>query len=913
MTFSRQANIPLDHVVAEVAAFPLASETALELGLTSLDANLPPTSDTARLWRRAEKQVLSECAAFSVDEVVAIRDKVWFADNANRTQVPLHVYLGNLSCKFLEARGSVAVPHLIDSERPKEHKNRSVLARQRWRWLAFALPPDLLLAALKPSSPGPANVKLMSPLLEQMLRERGYVETHLHVGAAIDFPLLWTAAIRRIASYAGAGEDRINADSFRSPGAALNEGCLLASWLVRAAIGRFMLAHFLTWGHRHGSFDDFRYSRAAEEWLYSNIGPADISMLFIGLDELINGRMVLSRLPFTFWQGLYAGITGITRVRRIQNRNEAYNADPIARLLQQYGGRDWKPEMRLISAAFAYLNEHPDDITFTKLFWQVVRVRNLFYRHMVQRPMTPGLQWFVRFYGRMSPAKRILSPEVFLESALVLGGIDEGLRALEVRTSPEEDRSSLLQYMQRLDKVSRSLTDFSYQAGREGNLDSSNRNVELGIVYHFTKARGGGARYGIQKAHWRESNADPGAGGKGNPTGYRYARYYNGKRREAEALAWLLHNYPLSLQLVRGLDVCTDELGVPNWVLWPLLRYVRRVADEGSAAARQLRGLTLPTLRLTAHAGEDFVHLLTGLRNVDEVINRFQFREGDRIGHGLALGLEPEDWARRAGRVAIAREERLLDLVWEWSWYGREGGYPGRGRQQFLEHEICQLSDQIFRDIPIPNRARVTPYDLEMLVEDLYNPERLQQVGFPNGQLISEADFESSESPPRLVFLYHYLRNRTVFQRGREIVWVEPISEIESLVNLQVGLRHKLGSQGITVEVNPTSNLLIGDLGDLTKHPLWRLHPPRNDGDAPPVSICIGSDDPLTFASAIRQEYQCLSDAMALSEFSDEETRQWLDRARASGLESRFTLPRKFQMEFHSVCNPSLSTVPLPP
>ena len=104
-------------------------------------------------------------------------------------------------------------------------------------------------------------------------------------------------------------------------------------------------------------------------------------------------------------------------------------------------------------------------------------------------------------------------------------------------------------------------------------------------------------------------------------------------------------------------------------------------------------------------------------------------------------------------------------------------------------------------------------------------------------------------------------------------------------------VRAKLGARGISIEVNPTSNLLIGDMGDLTSHQLWRLRPPRNDGDAPPVSICIGSDNPAVFASNLREEYQWLADAMKLAGLSDEEALQWLDRTRQYGLDSRFTLP----------------------
>ena len=101
------------------------------------------------------------------------------------------------------------------------------------------------------------------------------------------------------------------------------------------------------------------------------------------------------------------------------------------------------------------------------------------------------------------------------------------------------------------------------------------------------------------------------------------------------------------------------------------------------------------------------------------------------------------------------------------------------------------------------------------------------------------------------------------------------------------------------VEVNPTSNLLIGHLEDLTTHPMWRLKPPiRQEHDPPPVGVCIGSDDPLTFNSNLPQEYQCLLDAMLLSgRLSDDQAIQWLDQARRCGLDHRFIIKRSIDLE----------------
>jgi hypothetical protein len=61
--------------------------------------------------------------------------------------------------------------------------------------------------------------------------------------------------------------------------------------------------------------------------------------------------------------------------------------------------------------------------------------------------------------------------------------------------------------------------------------------------------------------------------------------------------------------------------------------------------------------------------------------------------------------------------------------------------------------------------------------------------------------------------------------------------------------------------------------------------------DVSPLSVCIGSDDPLTFATTLPHEFQLLFDALILREYSHEEAMKWIDEARGAGMQSRFTLP----------------------
>jgi hypothetical protein len=871
MSAIRLAPLPIDHVLAEMAVLPLASEAALRLGVTEFDPFLP-NDKTASLWREAEHQILGCFPAFSVDEAVSIRDFFWFGLPGNE-KIPLHTYLRWLAQQFLEVHGHTATPTLPQQRGniagQSESDSKAAQARLAWRWLSFALPPDLLLAALAGNGNHPQEIDLLTQVLERHLHDNGYAEIHQHIGAALEFPLLWACAVKTIR------ESGFKDTAFESPGAEFGEGKQLARWLLRAAIARYVMASFL--GDKSGAHEDFK--SYMKTFVYPKVllelGPVALSSLILSLSDLRAGNIEESRLKFAQLQDLYSLLLGAGFIVKSfpDTLEKIAEIDPISVFLPGASN----PEMRFAALGLDYLDSNLKDQYFAVLFWQAIRVRILFYRHVVQHPMTPGLQWFVRFFDRMRPAKQSIKTPLNVKSAAHLDGLHQGLRSLEFRTAPDVNRSSILQYLKDIDITHHSMP------------------IEMGLVYHFTKNRGDNASKGKHEANWRLSHADPGFYyGKNkktrstNPTGYRYASYYNRKRNEAQALAWVLWHFPCSLGLIRGIDVCTNELGVPTWVLAPLFRYVRETSNSVSAYLYSRCSVPVPSLRVTAHTGEDFIHLLTGLRNVDEAVRRFEMREGDRIGHGVALGVDPIDWCKRTGRIPMPCEDRLFDLSWEWVWYARESINPPPGRAAMLEREIARLSHKIFG-------KPLLPYDIELFVEYLYNEDRLGQLGFPIGPLPKVGLY--GELP--LILLRRYLTEVSVFWKGRETEWVDPQYEGEVLSMLQAELRKKLGQRGIAVEVNPSSNLLIGDMSDLAKHPLWRLRPPPRSGiDAPPVSICIGTDDPLTFATNLRQEYQFVHDALVLSGCSEAEANQWLDEVRKTGLDYRFTLNKDRKPKF---------------
>ena len=187
--------------------------------------------------------------------------------------------------------------------------------------------------------------------------------------------------------------------------------------------------------------------------------------------------------------------------------------------------------------------------------------------------------------------------------------------------------------------------------------------------------------------------------------------------------------------------------------------------------------------------------------------------------------------------------------------------------------------------------------DLDEFIHALHDERQLKAHGFPdksrrqNSGVNSGGDHEKR----RRNLLAEYLRSTEVWRKGRilkTITLSDQPHELEALHNLQSALRKEVGTRGLTVEVSPSSNLLIGHGGGLKDHPIWRLRPVRAIDDIPPLSVCIGSDDPLTFATTLPHEYQLLFDAIVLAGQSHEVALGWLDDVRETGMRARFSLPR---------------------
>lgn len=973
MSAPRLAAIAFEHIEAELAAFPIASETSFRLGTSSLD---PIVSKNDVLWRAAEREIIGALPSLPLDEATSIRDKLWFRSPTSHDPntegqsdpneaVSLTSHLRRLAISYLDSQGR---PVDISGSEVGSDGRFGPEGRLRWAWMCQAFPADLLRAARNVVNPA-ANPLVLSPSIETILRDKGFAETHQHLGASLDFSLAWAALMSSLA------RNESKASDFESPGASFDDGKNLCTWILYAAVARLVLAEWLNRNLPSTSSLDalLRFSKEDSQKqqtpkvpaLRNVVKPESPPRLNIvsALDvvERYSLNSILTDLRSGTWQdqkqphfgegadldnrfaqarSMYQRLIrpqsllghrhdwgGASEVEK--GRFNVFGLDPIARIMGWQSNADNSPETLFIEAALSRIEQDEKngkkETDFSRLFWQVTRVRCLLYRHVVQRPMTPGLQWFVRFFSRIKPLRKNISGEVLARTAASITGEGAGLRSLELRLGTDPNESVCVKLVKDLEAIARPLQEkpkfkFFRLKEDEDKVDkhSENEKLEVGGVFHFSRKRGGGWVTGSPNAfgldHSYPGRATP-VGKKppddtGNSTGFRYASFYLKQRPHAQALVSVFQKYPLALRTIRGLDLCTDEAGIPVWVMAPLIRWVR---EAGRLAANRLKrqgNKTPPPLRTSVHAGEDFIHLLSGLRRIDDTVRFLELEEGDRLGHALALGIDASAWCTNAGRVVQTREERLLDLVWEWSCYAKYDVEVTPKRLAYVSSEIRRLARHIFKDA---GHLSDKPEDLVLWWEQLHDDKSLREVGFPSKPTLSnlssknklkadsrddsardELDSDRVDDSSQIERLIRaYLRDESVWRNGRVLETLDLrklTHEAPALSALQTALQHKIGELCLTIEVNPSSNLLIGDLIDFKNHPLWRMKPVDHSGNSSPLSICIGTDNPITFATTLPHEYQLLFDAIVMGEKTHEVAVKWIDEVREAGMRSRLTL-----------------------
>ena len=322
---------------------------------------------------------------------------------------------------------------------------------------------------------------------------------------------------------------------------------------------------------------------------------------------------------------------------------------------------------------------------------------------------------------------------------------------------------------------------------------------------------------------------------------------------QAGRLADILDGCPALRPFFVGLDVASDELSAPPRAFIRTYRELRRRLDHeaGSGGSPPVR------LGFTYHVGEDFRDLLTGIRHVDEAACLLDLREGDRLGHALALGWPPEDFYRRRASAFPTRGEHALDLLWSWIVL-RDGCEDDRSHgveaRRLLERQVTGRHDLE----AVARRAVVVATD-----------------SASEHALLAALDITGrpADAPVEL---------------ARDSRWLGLVDRTQQAV------RQRVARRNLVLETCPTSNLLIGafrSYADLPCLHLCRHGLPDAGGPVADLPLSLNTDNPGLLQTTLHNEYASVGQALLDQRQPLRAVQLWLDEARQVGLASSFIPP----------------------
>ena len=329
---------------------------------------------------------------------------------------------------------------------------------------------------------------------------------------------------------------------------------------------------------------------------------------------------------------------------------------------------------------------------------------------------------------------------------------------------------------------------------------------------------------------------------------YPYALLFKDLKNQAAILMDILNHEPRLTRWIRGVDAAANEMHAPPELFGPLFRVL---AKSGIA-------------HFTYHVGEDFPHLISGIRSIDDALRFLPLRNGDRLGHCTAIGITPDIWKRSLPlSLSMTKETRLLDLVFIW----RElRSHPELLRYASnaaieavrLAHEVFSLEEEIsITTLDKVFKLRGVLAESEGLLGELYGPLKPNSLWLEEYERARESANTAGMKRPLKLYQQWLTADYVRKQRAEYIeVPLEYLPD-EALVSLQQNVMAKMADRNIAIECPPTSNTRISQYRDVSEHHIFRwmgLPGEAIEGDVP-MSICLGSDDPGIFVADLKSEF----------------------------------------------------------
>lgn len=438
----------------------------------------------------------------------------------------------------------------------------------------------------------------------------------------------------------------------------------------------------------------------------------------------------------------------------------------------------------LYAKTLSYMAVYPYDAAVAGAFHYYLLILGLCNKLLVQQTDAFGFEQFQKY---TSNNFREFSERTYRQRFLQLSGNDmSNIHHIEGRFSPKD----MLE--ENVDIIRKIADGFDWL--KRCRKDAGMELPTMALVAHFIK---------------RNDDND----GK-----VRYEKLRKKLERKTDALIALMNTKSMFSNLVTGVDAAASEFDTPPEVFAPSFR---RLREHGMR-------------HFTYHAGEDFFHVLSGLRSIYEAIEYFELQAGDRIGHATASGVDVKLWKENVGdRLWMRIEDYLDDLVFAYHLISITKEHTLEPMLPMVALRIEEYAAKIYPDT----------YSVRELI-DAWLKRKDDPILFDN------------EQPNRLRQLYLYYHSKEGREKGKEIILVDTydIFGEKELLCLQKLLLKVMHQKQIIIETLPTSNVIIGHHNTFSTYQLHNWYKWSREGEKIPA-IVIGTDDAGIFATNIYNEY----------------------------------------------------------
>ena len=555
-------------------------------------------------------------------------------------------------------------------------------------------------------------------------------------------------------------------------------------------------------------------------------------------------------------------------------------------------------EAKFLFDSFSFLDKN-DNLIFTKLFYFYLLSKSIFHKVIVQQTNQYGFDQFEKI--TVNQIREFSEKRYYNRFTQLKGMYNQDFEYIEARFSPKDTKIKLKKL---LDGI---IADYELFCENEKKLKS--KIPELALVGHFIK------KLDKRKVENIHTHRD-----------YPLRIELDNK---AKLFIDLLKSHPKYTYYIRGIDAAGNELYARPEVFAPAFRYItKRVnllptdyffkKDEYLLASKvlennkeehidiyKLKNFTgyetkeseneklnryfskEPELGITYHAGEDFIHLISGIRMIYEAVEFLDMPSKSRIGHATALGISPNHWINCIGdNLKISKGEWLDNLIFI-SFFLSENN-----ELQNLNFEIKDSIDQYWKDIYDEIPLSLHYLKQVYLCRKLDPKTRKNENNKLNELDKQEWDYEkilSFKPSKKVLELFDKYHMPKCIEQYNKMIEIEIDNKWVLLLNaLQEKMIKLLNKKNIAIETMPTSNIRISFYENYEQHHIFNWHSPQGDQDKVKPNLVVASDDPGIFMNHLRAEYSHLYQTAIKKGATQQQTISWLKELNQNAKVFRF-------------------------